>query len=305
MNITFLGIGLMGAPQARRLLAAGFSVRVWNRSVVKAQALVADGAQWVATPREAVSGADVVISMLENGDIVRQVLFESGVAKALAPGAVVIDMSSIKPQQARDHACMLLALGVHHLDAPVSGGISAAEQGSLAIMVGGERSVFERVQAVLIAMGRPTLVGPSGSGQLAKLANQIIVGITIAAVCEALQLAARGGADPALVRQAIQGGFAQSRVLELHGQRMIERDFTPRARATMQLKDLDNALEEGGELGFQAPLASVVRGLFADLVHREGEVDHSGLWLQFEHINRACDTDCHSDSSKKAKQLNH
>jgi len=285
LNITFLGTGLMGAPQARCLLAAGFPVRVWNRSAAKAQALVTHGALWAATPVEAVSGAEVVVCMLENGEIVSEVLFDSGVAQALAPGAVVIDMSSIKPQQARDHASRLLERGIHLLDAPVSGGVSAAEQGGLAIMVGGEPSVFSRVQAVLHAMGNPTLVGPHGSGQLAKLANQIIVGINIAAVCEALQMVARGGADPALVRQAIRGGFAQSRVLELHGQRMIERDFTPRARATMQLKDLDNALESARESCFQTPLTHLVRDLFADLVLREGDVDHSALWLQFEHLN--------------------
>jgi len=285
MNIAFLGTGLMGAPQVRRLLQAGFAVTVWNRSPAKAQALVKEGAHWCATPAEAATGAQVVITMLENGAVVSQVLFDNGVTDVLAPGAVLIDMSSIKPQQARDHAQRLHALGFEHLDAPVSGGVIAAEQGTLAIMVGGDLGAFEQVQPVLAAMGRATRVGPAGAGQLAKLANQIIVGITIGAVCEALQLAQRGGADPALVREAIQGGFAQSRVLDLHGQRMIDRDFTTRGRATMQLKDLDNALEAAADSQFIAPLTQNVRALFADLIEREGEVDHSGLWLQLEHLN--------------------
>ncbi|MFI5448019.1 NAD(P)-dependent oxidoreductase [Polaromonas sp. UC242_47] len=285
-NISFLGTGLMGARQARCVLAAGFALTAWNRSVAKAEALLEHGAVLALTPADAVKAADIVVLMLENGDIVREVLFDSGAAQAMKPGTLVIDMSSIKPAQAREHAAQLAALGLQHLDAPVSGGISAAEAGTLAIMVGGEASAFAQAAPLFAAMGRATHVGPSGAGQLAKLANQLIVAINIAGVCEALQLAASGGADPAKVREAIRGGFAESRVLDLHGQRMVARDFTPHARATMQLKDLDNAMEVAGQNGFDAPVASQVRQLFTDLVARVGETDHSGLWLQLEHINR-------------------
>ncbi|WP_159913911.1 NAD(P)-dependent oxidoreductase [Pantoea sp. 18069] len=288
MRTAFLGTGLMGAHQARRLLKAGHTVCAWNRSIDKARALVADGATVAATPAEAVAQAEVVFVMLENGDVVQQVLFDSGAAQALArtqPGAVVVDTSSIKPAQARQHALQLHALGLQHVDAPVSGGVSAAEAGSLAIMAGGDEAVFDRVQPLLSAMGRATHVGPSGAGQLAKLANQMIVAVNIAAVAEALQMAAAGGADPAKVRDAIRGGFAESRVLELHGQRMVDGDFTLRARSTMQLKDLRNAQEVALDTGFTAPTVNIVTTLFEDLVAREGEIDHSGLWRQIAHIN--------------------
>jgi 2-hydroxy-3-oxopropionate reductase len=204
----------------------------------------------------------------------------------MRPGTLVIDMSSIKPQQAREHAARLAKAGLRHLDAPVSGGVTAAAAGTLAIMVGGDASAAEQAMPVFAPMGRATHVGPSGSGQLAKLANQMIVASNIAAVCEALQLAAGGGADPAKVREAIRGGFAESRVLDLHGQRMIDRDFTPLGRSTMQLKDLNNAMEVAGQQGFTAPVSAQVRSLFANLVARVGEIDHSGLWLELEHINQ-------------------
>lgn len=191
----------MGARQARCVLAAGFALTAWNRSVAKAEALLEHGAVLALTPADAVKAADIVVLMLENGDIVREVLFDSGAAQAMKPGTLVIDMSSIKPAQAREHAAQLAALGLQHLDAPVSGGISAAEAGTLAIMVGGEASAFAQAAPLFAAMGRATHVGPSGAGQLAKLANQLIVAINIAGVCEALQLAASGGADPAKVRK--------------------------------------------------------------------------------------------------------
>lgn len=181
------------------------------------------------TPAEAVQGADIVISLLENGPVVGQVLFDLGAARAMRKGSLFIDMASIQPSEARDHAARLGELGVAHLDAPVSGGTVGAEAGTLAIMVGGRPEDFKRAQAVFASLGRATHVGPHGAGQLAKLANQMIVGITIGAVAEALLFAAKGGADMAKVREAISGGFADSRILQLHGQRMVERDFAPGA----------------------------------------------------------------------------
>ncbi|MFC7397991.1 NAD(P)-dependent oxidoreductase [Chelatococcus sp. GCM10030263] len=279
-SIAFLGIGLMGARQARRLLEAGQTLRVWNRSRQKAETLAPFGASVAATAAEAVSSADVVITMLENGPVVEDVLFRQDVASALKRGAIVVDMSSIGVEEARSHARRLADSGIGHLDAPVSGGTVGAEQGTLAIMVGGKAEVFARVEPLLRLMGRPAHVGPSGSGQLAKLANQIIVGVTIGAVAEALLLAEKGGADPAKVRQALRGGFADSRVLDLHGERMIARDFTTRGRSATHLKDLDNALGAARAIGLATPYAELTADLFRGLLAHAGDLDHSGLFVE-------------------------
>ncbi|MDB5805832.1 MAG: 2-hydroxy-3-oxopropionate reductase [Betaproteobacteria bacterium] len=286
-RIAFLGIGLMGLPMARNLLKAGFPVTVWNRTRSKAEVLVEEGATVAETPEDALRQADLVITMLESGAIVEEVLFGSGAVKALPKGALVIDMSSIKPREAQAHAEQLRALGCRHLDAPVSGGTLGAEAATLAIMAGGEEADFAEAEAVLKVLGKPLRVGPHGSGQLAKLANQMIVGITIGAVAEALQLAAAGGADPALVREAIRGGFAGSRILEVHGERMLKRDFAARATAQVQLKDMNNALDAAaGFDGHQLPITAQLRDLYASLCKHGGAgVDHSGLFLELERIN--------------------
>ena len=287
-HIAFLGIGLMGAPQSRRLLDAGFTLTAWNRTRAKADALAALGARVAGSAASAVQDADVIITMLENGAAVGDVLFNQGVAAALKKGALVIDMSSIKPREAREHAAQLEALGCRHLDAPVSGGTGGAEQGTLAIMAGGSEADFASAADVFKPMGRALRVGPHGAGQLAKLANQMIVGITIGAVSEALQLAARGGADPALVREAIRGGFAGSKILEVHGERMLTRDFAARATATVQLKDMNNALDAAaGFDDYQLPITTLLRDLYASLCEHGGAgVDHSGLFLEIERMNQ-------------------
>jgi 3-hydroxyisobutyrate dehydrogenase-like beta-hydroxyacid dehydrogenase len=220
-KIAFLGIGLMGDPMARHLIGAGYPLTAWNRTRAKAEALA--GAHVADTPRAAAQGADIVVTMLENGPVVQEVLFggPDAAAEGLGPGTLVIDMSSIKPAEAQDHAARLAGQGVAHVDAPVSGGTVGAEQATLAIMCGGTEADFARAEPVLSRMGRPVHVGPAGSGQLAKLANQMIVGTTIAAVAEALAMVTRGGADPGRVRAALMGGFADSRVLDLHGARMV------------------------------------------------------------------------------------
>ena len=286
-KIAFLGTGLMGAPQARRLLSTGFTLTAWNRSRAKADALAAHGARVADTAAQAVKDVDIVITMLADGAAVDDVLFNQGVAAALTPGALVIDMSSIKPREAREHAAKLEALGCRHLDAPVSGGTGGAEQGTLAIMAGGNEADFAAAEAVFKPIGRALRVGPHGAGQLAKLANQMIVGITIGAVSEALQLAARGGADPALVREAIRGGFAGSKILEVHGERMLTRDFAARATATVQLKDMNNALDAAaGCNDYQLPITTLLRDLYASLCEHGGAgVDHSGLFLEIERVN--------------------
>lgn len=286
MNIAFLGIGLMGFPMARRLCEAGHGVQVWNRSRDKAERLMPFGAVVQDTAAQAVAGAEIVITMLENGSVVQEVLFSSGVAAAMKPGTVVADMSSIKPAEAREHAQRLGEMGIAHLDAPVSGGTIGAEQGTLAIMAGGKASTFERARQVLGALGRPTHVGPSGAGQLAKLANQMIVGITIGAVAEALLLCEKGGADMAKVKEAITGGFADSRILQVHGQRMIDRDFTPRARMSVQLKDLRNALSTASEIGFQAPVTELFEQLYSSgIEHGLTDLDHAGLFVELAKRN--------------------
>ena len=198
----------------------------------------------------------------------------------------MIDMSSIQPRQARDHAQRLGQTGIEHLDAPVSGGTLGAEQGTLAIMVGGEAAAFERAQPVFAALGRATHVGTHGSGQLAKLANQMIVGITIGAVAEALLLCERGGADMAKVKQAISGGFADSRILQVHGQRMVERDFTPRARMSVQLKDMRNALATAKETDFDAPITQLFERLYSQAIeHGLTDLDHAGLFVELARRN--------------------
>ena len=284
--VAVLGIGRMGLPMARRLCEAGLTVHAWNRSPDKARPLQAHGALVHEDVRSAVAEAGIVVSLLENGPVVEQVLFGLGAAEAMRGGTLVVDMASIKPAEARDHAARLAALGIAHVDAPVSGGTVAAEAGTLAIMAGGQASDLARALPVLQHLGRTTHVGPHGAGQLAKLANQMIVGITIGAVAEALLLCAKGGADMAKVREAIGGGFAQSRILELHGQRMVERDFEPRARMTVQLKDLRNALDTAQGLGFDAPVTALFEGLYAQAIeHGLADLDHSGLFVELARRN--------------------
>ena len=286
LRIAVLGIGNMGHPVARRLHQAGHQVHAWNRTRAKAEPLTALGIAVHTTAAEAVRGADMVVSLLENGTVVEQVLFEQGAAQAMHPGTLLIDMASIQPREARDHAARLDEMGLAHLDAPVSGGTVGAETGTLAIMAGGRPEDFARAQPVFAALGRATHVGPHGSGQLAKLANQMIVGITIGAVAEALLFAAKGGADMAKVREAIQGGFADSRILQLHGQRMVERDFAPKGRMAVQLKDMRNALATAQEIGFDAPVTTLFEALYADGVeHGLGELDHSGLFVELASRN--------------------
>ncbi len=285
MKLAFLGIGLMGFPMARRLCEAGHEVHVWNRSRDKAERL-AGLATVHDTAASAAREAEMVITMLEHGPVVEQVLFAGGVANAMKPGTVVIDMSSIKPAEARAHAERLGDYAITHLDAPVSGGTIGAEQGTLAIMAGGKPSTFERARPVFAALGRATLVGPTGTGQLAKLANQMIVGITIGAVAEALLLCQKGGAIPAKVKEAITGGFADSRILQVHGQRMVERDFAPRGRMTVQLKDMRNALETAAGLGFDAPITGLLEQLYAEgVAHGLSDLDQAGLFVELAQRN--------------------
>jgi len=291
-KIALLGTGLMGAPMSRNLLAAGFGLSVWNRSRAKAEPLAEQGAVVCDTAAQAVAGADVVITMLSDGSAVGGLVQDSGVTGALDGGArdggardggaLWLDMSSIKPEQARAHSAHLAGLGIAHLDAPVSGGTRGAEAATLAIMVGGGADAFVRAAPIFAAMGRAVHVGPSGSGQLSKLANQAIVAVTIAAVAEAMLLVRQGGADPAAVRAALKGGFADSVILQQHGERMTTGNFTPGGLSRFQLKDLDNLLGEAGQLHLELPVSQGVRDRFATFCDAMdgGDKDHSGLFLE-------------------------
>lgn len=283
-KIAFLGLGLMGFPMARNLLTSGFTVTVWNRSFGKAQDLSGFGAVVANTLQEAVHDADFVITMVSDGPAVADILFNANVAGSMKPGSVFIDMSSIKPSEAKNHAARLALLTIEALDAPVSGGTKGAELATLAIMAGGSKQAFERATPLFKAMGRPVWVGPSGSGQIAKLANQGIVAITIGAVAEAILMAEKAGLEKGALRAALTGGFADSIILQQHGARMEERNFVPGGRSAFQLKDLNNLIEAASDIGVTLPLASHQQQRFEELVHRlgSGDLDHSALFFQLK-----------------------
>ena len=281
-KIAFLGTGLMGSHMARNILKAGFSVAAWNRTLSKAEALLGDGAEVPATAEQAVADADIVITMLSDGATVHDLFFTQDIAAQMKEGAILIDMSSIKPREARQHAQMMRERGLRHLDAPVSGGTKGAEAASLAIMAGGDEAVYQDAVPVLSAMGRPVRVGPDGSGQLSKLANQTIVAVTIGVVAEAMLLAEKGGADPAAIRDALKGGFADSVILQQHGERMTTGNFEPGGLTKMQLKDINNALEESGQHNLTLPLTQQMQARYTSLVEEMdgADTDHSAIYLE-------------------------
>jgi len=270
----------------QNLLSADLPLTVWNRTQTKTEPLGKRGAEIADSPQSAVSDADVIITMLSDGTAVADIMFNQGVAEAIWESATHIDMSSIGADEAIEHAKRHVKRGVRYLDAPVSGGTKGAAAGELAIMAGGDAKTFAEMQPVFATLGQATHVGPNGCGQLAKLANQIIVAITIGAVGEALILAGGGGADRAKVREALQGGFASSRILTEHGQRMVDRAFEPGGPARFQLKDLHNALSAADRLGLDLPITRLLHGLFNDMVQSgKGDMDHSGLLTHLEALN--------------------
>jgi 2-hydroxy-3-oxopropionate reductase len=280
-DVALFGTGIMGAPMARNLARAGHRVRAWNRTHAKAMALAADGVEPVAGVLEAACGADVAILMLTDGPGCDALLFGDGVAAGLAPGAVVVVMSSIPVPTARAQAARLAEMGLGYVDAPVSGGEKGAIEATLSIMAGGEPATVERVRPVLEALGRLTHVGPPGSGQLAKLANQLIVGVTIGAVAEAMLLVEAGGGDAEAVHRALMGGFADSTIWRQHGARILERRFAPGARATVQAKDLRTILAEAQANGLELPFAGLAGALFeAMAAGPNSDLDHSALYLE-------------------------
>jgi 2-hydroxy-3-oxopropionate reductase len=285
-RIGFLGTGIMGGHMARRLCEAGHEVAAWNRTRAKAEPLEAHGARIADSPTATAEEAEVVICMLSNGPVCDSLLIEERVLSAMPKDSLMIVMSSIPVETARAQAEKALKLGLRYIDAPVSGGEPGARDGTLAIMAGGEQRDFEEARAIFEAMGRPTLVGPVGCGELAKLANQVIVSNTLATVAEALLLAKVGGADPAAVREALLGGFADSTILRQHGKRMIEGDFKPGGPAKYQLKDQRTATALAGALGLELPVSALVEELFDAMVsHGHGDRDHSGIFIELQRLN--------------------
>lgn len=279
MNIGFIGLGVMGQPMAEHLIAAGHSVHLY-RVKERSRPLVEMGGHAADSPKAVAEAADIVILMVPDTPDVEAVLFgEQGVAEGLSAGKTVIDMSSISPVATREFASRIAALDCAYLDAPVSGGEAGAKAASLSIMVGGTQKDFDRVSPVLEVMGKNiNLVGGVGDGQTAKVANQIIVALTIGAVSEGLLFASKAGADPAKVRAALMGGLASSKILEMHGQRMIDRTFEPGFRISLHQKDINNALEAARSLKMSLPSTALAQELFnACAAQGHGELDHSAL----------------------------
>jgi 2-hydroxy-3-oxopropionate reductase len=286
-SIGFIGLGIMGRPMARHLADAGFSLAVHSRSPGPVDELVAAGAQARVSPADVAAGADVVITMLPDTPDVELVLFgENGVASRLRAGSLVVDMSTIDPLATRRFAESLRAMGADMVDAPVSGGERGAVEGTLSIMVGGTEDDVTRAMPLLRAMGTTIVhVGDSGAGQVAKACNQLVVASTIQAVAEALVLAERAGVDPRRVREALLGGFAGSKILEIHGQRMLDRTFTPGFRSRLHLKDARIVLDTAERVGSAVPAFEVVAGALRRLVDGgEGELDHSALFTLLEQV---------------------
>jgi 2-hydroxy-3-oxopropionate reductase len=284
MKIGFIGLGVMGRPMAGHLIDAGHSLTL-NRVKPASQPLVDKGGAAADTPKAVAEAAEVVILMVPDTPDVEAVLFgPDGVAEGLSPGKLVIDMSSISPVATKAFAEKIEALGCDYLDAPVSGGEVGAKNAALTIMVGGGPEAFAKAKPLFEAMGKTiTHVGPSGDGQTAKVANQIIVGLTIQAVAEALTFARRAGADPAKVREALAGGFANSRILEVHGDRMVKRTFDPGFRIRLHRKDMGLAVDSARALDLALPNTAIVEQLMnAAIARGDGDRDHSGLILTLE-----------------------
>lgn len=278
----------MGGHMARRMAESGFEVSAWNRSAEKAAALASAGVVVAASAANAARDADAVVCMLSSGPVCDEVLLsKDGVLQAMKKGSALVVMSSIPVETARAQGVSAARLGVRYVDAPVSGGEKGARDGTLAIMAGGDAEDVALLEPVFAPLGRVTHVGPVGAGELAKLANQLIVASNICAVAEALLLAERGGADPARVRDALLGGFADLTVFRQHGQRMVEGNFAPGGPAKYQLKDTSTALALAEDLGLQLPVAEKVDALFRRMVDEgAGELDHSGVLLTLRGMNK-------------------
>lgn len=284
-KVSFIGIGLMGLPMAKRLLEGGLELMVWNRTQDKCIPLKESGAL-IAEELNTVADSEIIITMLADGQVVEEVVTQ--LLPSLTPEHLVIDMSSTSQEEVISVAQKIESTGARFIDAPVSGGVKGAEEGTLAIMAGSrDTQSFEEASQIFSLMGRATRVGDVGSGQLSKLANQAIVGGTIAIVAEAVLLLEQAGVDPEAFRRALSGGFADSTILQLHGKRMSERTFEPGGKVTTQLKDEKNILEAAQSFNLELPVTQAIFERYQDLSKNmgKGDLDHSALFLQLLKIN--------------------
>ena len=283
MKIGFLGTGLMGTPMTKHLATAGHEMHLWNLEKEYAESLPFEKQVYDA-PADAVRNVDIVIGMLYDGPVTTKLFVDEGVIDAAPKGSLIMNMGSVEPWRDRMHAEKAIGQGNRYFEAPVSGGVAGAEAASLTIFGAGDKQTMEEARPILELFGRPNFIGPFGAGQSAKLANQLIVAITIGAVAEAFKLAESAGCDTATLRSALQGGFADSRILDLHGERMVNRNWEPGGRSKSQLKDIVNAQEVAKESHLDLPLANCIEAGFQNFVDQYGgaELDHSAYYLWLE-----------------------
>ncbi|MDA9650442.1 NAD(P)-dependent oxidoreductase [Candidatus Pelagibacter sp.] len=290
MNIAFIGTGLMGFPMVKNLLKNNFKVKIFSRTLEKAKPLEEFGGIVVNSLKGASNEADIIFTMLTDDDAVEKVMDELIFSNYLKPNTTVIDMSSIKPKTAVKYGNILKDKKINFLDSPVSGGTIGAENANLAIMVGGDKKIFDKVFEILKSMGNPILVGPIGSGQISKLANQIIVGVTIGAVAEAITLCEKAHIDPNKFISALSGGFADSKILQNHGKKMIDKNFLPGGKVSTHLKDMNNILESAKNFKINLPISNLIKDMFSSLdKNGNGNDDHSAIYKEIERINKLKD----------------
>jgi len=286
-NIGFIGIGLMGFPMAKKLLKSGYKLKAFNRSQDKAERLKEFGAVISTSIKDVVTNSDVIITMLTDDTAVEKVMGNEEFIKNISANTTVIDMSSVNPVLTKKYAEILKKKDINYLDAPVSGGTIGAEESSLAIMVGGEERIYNECFDLLKKLGNPTLVGPVSSGQISKLANQIIVGVTIGAVAEAVTLCEKSGTNPSKMIEALSGGWADSKILQTHGKRMINKDFSPKGKTTTQLKDMTNIINASKAEGLHLPISSLIKKMYKNIVDDGfGNTDHSSLYNEIKKLNK-------------------
>ena len=277
----------MGFPMAKNLLKSGYNLKAFNRTQNKSDKLKEFGAEISTSIKDAVTNSDVIITMLTDDAAVEKVMSSEEFISNIKEGATVIDMSSVNPVLTIKYSKKLKEKKINYLDAPVSGGTIGSEEATLAIMVGGDEETFNNCYELLKKMGNPTLVGPVSSGQISKLANQIIVGVTIGAVAEAITLCEKSGTNPNKMIEALSGGWADSKILQTHGRRMIDKDFTPKGKTTTQLKDMTNIVNAGKAVETHLPISSLIKEMYKDLVaDGHGNTDHSSLYNAIEKINK-------------------
>ena len=288
LNIAFVGTGLMGLPMIKNLAKSNYKIKAFNRTLSKMNELsIFKNIKISSSLEDAIKNSEVVITMLPDDEAVKKVIDEILEKKLLKSNSIFIDMSSTKYESAKLFYNNLKNSNIYFIDAPVSGGPEGAKSASLAIMAGGDLATFQQVQNILNFMGNPTLVGPSGSGQVAKLCNQIIVGVTIGAVAEAIILCEKVGANPENFVKAVAGGFADSKILQNHGLRMIKKDFAPRGKSITHLKDMDNILKCAKDSNVSLPISKLVQSMYQNIVDRgDGNDDHSSLYKEILHQNQ-------------------